>query len=223
MALIDKLSAIGNAIREKTGTSELLTLDQMPSAIQNITPPFDIDTINNILKNIQFCSPDIKRQGTDWNWLGVSVNSTTRDTGTTTTFRSYGDGKLRFSIELPSFSIPAGYCMKYDYRIEWLPQSSNSDYGDHYLRCYQKYYYSDNTDSVEAVVNNSNNNKKMEKFSGTQKYYPVNCIINDKTILFPQLYLSFSFSNGNSANGNLYYRFYNFRVELDNDDEEQES
>ena len=36
MALIDKLSAIGDAIREKTGTTELMTLDAMPAAIQGI-------------------------------------------------------------------------------------------------------------------------------------------------------------------------------------------
>ena len=36
MAITDKLSAIGNAIREKTGGAELLMLDQMPSAIRSI-------------------------------------------------------------------------------------------------------------------------------------------------------------------------------------------
>ena len=36
MALTDKLSAIGNAIREKTGGTDLLTLDQMPTEISNI-------------------------------------------------------------------------------------------------------------------------------------------------------------------------------------------
>lgn len=36
MALTDKLSAIGNAIRAKTGGTALLTLDQMPSAINSI-------------------------------------------------------------------------------------------------------------------------------------------------------------------------------------------
>lgn len=36
MALTDKLSAIGSAIREKTGGTELLTLDAMPTAIQGI-------------------------------------------------------------------------------------------------------------------------------------------------------------------------------------------
>ncbi len=37
MALINKLEAIGDAIREKTGTSDLLTLDQMATAISGIT------------------------------------------------------------------------------------------------------------------------------------------------------------------------------------------
>ena len=36
MALINKLSAIGDAIREKGGTTELLTLDAMPDAIANL-------------------------------------------------------------------------------------------------------------------------------------------------------------------------------------------
>lgn len=36
MALTDKLSAIGSAIREKTGGTELLTLDAMPVAIKGI-------------------------------------------------------------------------------------------------------------------------------------------------------------------------------------------
>lgn len=36
MALINKLSAIGEAIREKTGKEDLLTLDEMPQAIKDI-------------------------------------------------------------------------------------------------------------------------------------------------------------------------------------------
>ena len=37
MALINKLSAIGDAIREKTGKKDLLTLDQMPEEIRGIS------------------------------------------------------------------------------------------------------------------------------------------------------------------------------------------
>ena len=37
MALTNKLTAIANAIREKTGTTNTLTLDEMPTAISNIS------------------------------------------------------------------------------------------------------------------------------------------------------------------------------------------
>lgn len=37
MALTDKLTAIGNAIRDKTGSTEKMTLDEMPTAINSIT------------------------------------------------------------------------------------------------------------------------------------------------------------------------------------------
>ncbi len=37
MALIDRLTAIGNAIREKTGTTDLIPLADMPSAIASIS------------------------------------------------------------------------------------------------------------------------------------------------------------------------------------------
>lgn len=37
MALTNKLSSIGDAIRAKTGKSSLLTLDQMPTEIQSIS------------------------------------------------------------------------------------------------------------------------------------------------------------------------------------------
>lgn len=37
MALIEKLTAIADAIREKTGTTETMTLDQMASAISGIS------------------------------------------------------------------------------------------------------------------------------------------------------------------------------------------
>lgn len=40
MALTDKLSAIGDAIRSKTGNSDLLTLDAMPDAIEGINTGF---------------------------------------------------------------------------------------------------------------------------------------------------------------------------------------
>lgn len=69
MALTDKLTAIGNAIREKTGGTDLLTLDQMPTEISNIqgggtveeltitsngtyTPPTGIDGYAPVVVNV---------------------------------------------------------------------------------------------------------------------------------------------------------------------------
>jgi hypothetical protein len=50
MALIEKLSAIGEAIRYKTETTELLSLDAMPAAIESIetgTPPMLYNRIDS--------------------------------------------------------------------------------------------------------------------------------------------------------------------------------
>ena len=50
MALIDKLTAIADAIRSKTGTTEPMTLDEMVTAIANITTgsvPSDTITLSD--------------------------------------------------------------------------------------------------------------------------------------------------------------------------------
>ena len=50
MALIDKLTAIANAIRAKTGSTEPMTLDEMATAIANITTgsvPSDTITLSD--------------------------------------------------------------------------------------------------------------------------------------------------------------------------------
>ena len=45
MALIDKLSAVGNAIRSKTGKTEKMTLDEMPIEIESITTSENLDDV----------------------------------------------------------------------------------------------------------------------------------------------------------------------------------
>lgn len=50
MALIDKLSAIGDAIREKTGKSDLLTLEQMPQEIAGIQAGSDDATLISMVE-----------------------------------------------------------------------------------------------------------------------------------------------------------------------------
>lgn len=66
MALIDKLSAIGDAIREKTGKNDLLTLDEMPAEISAI------ETGGGELPEEAFhiegeCQ--YKFSGNGWNWF----------------------------------------------------------------------------------------------------------------------------------------------------------
>ena len=56
-SLTGKLTAIGNAIREKTGKSSLLTLDQMPTEIQSITTAGEIQELN-ITSNGTYNAPD---------------------------------------------------------------------------------------------------------------------------------------------------------------------
>ena len=66
MALIDKLTAIGNAIREKTGTTDLIPLANMPQAILNIESGGGASEGNykeafNALYNASFMNSSIDR------------------------------------------------------------------------------------------------------------------------------------------------------------------
>lgn len=71
MALTDKLTAIGDAIREKTGTTDLLTLDQMATAISGITGG-DGGSLNDFIPEEAFSIDTISTQykfafgGWDW-------------------------------------------------------------------------------------------------------------------------------------------------------------
>ena len=57
MALTDKLSAIGNAIRNKTGGTELLTLDAMPTEIEGIQTGGTVEALD-ITANGTYTAPD---------------------------------------------------------------------------------------------------------------------------------------------------------------------
>ena len=57
MALTDKLSAIGNAIRNKTGGTELLTLDAMPAEIESIETGGTVEALD-ITANGTYTAPD---------------------------------------------------------------------------------------------------------------------------------------------------------------------
>lgn len=53
MALIDKLTAIGDAVREKNGSTELMTLDEMATAISNLESGIDTSDATATASDIQ--------------------------------------------------------------------------------------------------------------------------------------------------------------------------
>ena len=67
MALIDKLNAIGDAIRAKTGGTEKLTLDEMPTQIQAIQTGGGGDLPEEALTISGDCSYRFANNG--WNWF----------------------------------------------------------------------------------------------------------------------------------------------------------
>ena len=52
MALTDKLTAIANAIRGKTGSTDPMTLDEMPSAIDGIPDLLEVRITNNLTEYV---------------------------------------------------------------------------------------------------------------------------------------------------------------------------
>lgn len=99
MALIDKLSAIGDAIREKTGKNDLLTLDEMPAEISAI------ETGGGELPKEAFhiegdCQ--YKFSGKGWNWfLERYGNKITTGTITDARHMFYNNpGKLNIPFDL---------------------------------------------------------------------------------------------------------------------------
>ena len=75
MALTDKLSAIGVAIREKTGKSELLTLDAMPGEIASITTGGGSEDCNgfHIPEDVfvidEYSNCQMRFAYNNWNWF----------------------------------------------------------------------------------------------------------------------------------------------------------
>ena len=67
MALTDKLTAIGDAIRDKTGSTDLLTLDAMPTAISGITTGGGADLPEEAFTITGDCYYRFANNG--WNWF----------------------------------------------------------------------------------------------------------------------------------------------------------
>lgn len=130
MALINKLSAIGDAIREKTGKEDLLTLDQMPEEIKGISGGGGeiVDAIPVILTgdaNKAF----YKEIGTNYiNILGSTI--TTKELTNTASMFAYNKAKrIPFEINYKlshSSAVNATETFAYS-GLEYLPKLTNEE------------------------------------------------------------------------------------------------
>ena len=121
MALTDKLTAIGSAIRNKTGSTDLLTLDEMPTAISNIQT--GSGGVPEKLLNITGSCSGMYR-GTVWSWVindyGTQIN-TNDITNCNEMFYSSDIEQIPFDINLKSNTVVSLYNMFMYSKIKELP------------------------------------------------------------------------------------------------------
>lgn len=130
MALTDKLTNIGNAIREKTGKSELIPLDNMPDEIRSISgggggdtnPTADPKDINFYdyegtlrysytlaeAKALESLPPGPTHEGLtfqEWNWSLEDIKALEYSMNIGATYIT-DDGKTRLYITVPANAMP---------------------------------------------------------------------------------------------------------------------
>lgn len=217
MALTDKLSAIGNAVRNKTGSSDLMTLDQMATAIDNIQiqQPFDLNAINQILSTICFSSPEVVYNGATSKWPNNGYS--TPQTGIRTAYSNTSyNTSINLVFDLPSVAnIPEGYTLKFDYDVRWYKKESNN-YGSYYFNAFQSNLYTDETSAVitRAIQKNAADiSDGGASASGTMSYDTAGTVVIDKTIKKPRFTIRFYYGSCNTRADNLIYKLDNFRIE----------
>ena len=141
MALTDKLSAIGNAIRAKTGRTELLTLDAMPNEIASIQTGGGGEIQPIVLTGNQSygCSGSLAA-----NYINLFGNTiSTKNLGNTDhMFNNYQNERIPFEINYGTSSCNANYMFYNAQNLIQLPIINNLKvyslgnfcYGCHRLR-----------------------------------------------------------------------------------------
>lgn len=127
MALTDKLSAIGNAIREKGGTTALLTLDEMPIAIGNIKTGggggADVEPIVLSGDCSYSCGGDVASIYID---LFGNTITTNNITSTNYMFNNYRGETVPFDINCSNASSQkASFMFYYATNLKELPKINN--------------------------------------------------------------------------------------------------
>lgn len=117
MALTDKLTAIGNAIRSKTGETELLTLDEMPAAIQGISGGGDIpEEAFTITKdcNCMF-------YGHNWTWYLNEFGSKIKTENLNSTYQMFMESTVEdisFDLNFDGTQNDLSYMFAYGYSLK---------------------------------------------------------------------------------------------------------
>lgn len=124
MALTDKLFAIGNAIRSKNGTTELMTLDAMPAAIEAIetgsVTDIEIPTLTGNCDNMFY--------GDKWNWFIEQRGDKIKTSALNSTIQMFAEST---TLE----SIPFDFDFTYFY---WDPPFYIVNYSDRmFLNCHE--------------------------------------------------------------------------------------
>ena len=106
MALISKLTAIADAIRSKTNTSEKLTLDEMPSAIEGIQSGGGVDIICYATDWAQLFQNSVFEENTE-----VDVNSKVNINSTTSNMFAGAKNvkKIKLSATFSQYPITVNY------------------------------------------------------------------------------------------------------------------
>ena len=137
MALTDKLTAIGNAIREKTGGTELLTLDQMATQIASIQGGGTVEVEPIVLSgNCNYACTGIVAS-TYLSLFGNTV-STSNITSSTYMFNSNKLKKIPFELNFKSSSNIAMNSMFEDSNLEEVPIFNNvkpNNVGRFFYKC----------------------------------------------------------------------------------------
>ena len=152
MALTDKLSAIGTAIRNKTGKTELMTLDEMPTEIAGISTGGDIPE-----SALNFTSMENIDYNGNWDWFFTQYKSQITTSNISEFSQAFYNSKVTdlsglvinmepYTTGVPTQRMNSAFALS---KIETLPQINNLQPGN-VANCFQN---CQNLTAVNIVIN----------------------------------------------------------------------
>lgn len=138
MALTDKLTAIGSAIRNKTGSTDLLTLDEMPTAISNIQTGSGGDVTDFIPESAFTITGNCKSKfaNNGWNWFIEKYGDRITTENITYIDKMFGESNtltnipFEINIKKNTFGNSISEVFTECWKLVLLPQINNCLVGD---------------------------------------------------------------------------------------------